>query len=78
MRAAFYEGNRGIRVGDCTPVTPAAGQVQIQVSHCGICGTDLHVYYGHMDHRVHMPQVLGHEMSGTIAAVGAGVSSFAP
>ncbi|MEO7651402.1 MAG: alcohol dehydrogenase catalytic domain-containing protein, partial [Bryobacteraceae bacterium] len=42
------------------------------------CGTDLHVYYGHMDHRVHMPQVLGHEMSGTIAAVGAGVSSFAP
>ena len=77
MRAAFYEGNRGIRVGDCTPVPPALGQVQIQVSHCGICGTDLHVYYGHMDHRVHMPQVLGHEMSGAVAAVGTGVDGFA-
>src|SRR5712692_3349761 len=78
MRAAFYEGNKSIRVGACTPVMPAAGQVQIRVSHCGICGTDLHVYLGHMDYRVHMPQILGHEMSGTIAAVGAGVERYKP
>ena len=31
-----------------------------------------------MDHRVHMPQVLGHEMSGTITAAGPGVEGFAP
>jgi 2-desacetyl-2-hydroxyethyl bacteriochlorophyllide A dehydrogenase len=31
-----------------------------------------------MDHRVHMPQVLGHEMSGTVTTAGPGVESFAP
>lgn len=51
--------------------------MQIQVSHCGICGTDLHIFHGKMDHRVRRPQVLGHEMSGAIAAVGEGVEGFA-
>jgi (R,R)-butanediol dehydrogenase/meso-butanediol dehydrogenase/diacetyl reductase len=73
MRAAFYEGHESIRIGDCTPVSPGPGQVQIQVSHCGICGTDLHVFHGKMDHRVTFPQVIGHEMSGTITAIGEGV-----
>jgi 2-desacetyl-2-hydroxyethyl bacteriochlorophyllide A dehydrogenase len=77
MRAAFYEGNQTIRVGACTPVRPAAGHVQIRVSYCGICGTDLHIFHGAMDHRVHMPQILGHEMSGAITEVGEGVSGFA-
>lgn len=78
MRAAFYEGNQTIRVGPCTPMAPGHGQVQIRVSYCGICGTDLHIFHGAMDHRVHMPQVLGHEMSGTITQLGAQVSGFAP
>lgn len=78
MKAAYYEGQEHIRVGDCYPVSPAPGQVQIQVSHCGICGTDVHVFHGKMDHRVQFPQVLGHEMSGTVTAIGEGVSGFAP
>jgi (R,R)-butanediol dehydrogenase/meso-butanediol dehydrogenase/diacetyl reductase len=77
MRAAFYEGHETIRIGDCAPVAPGAGQVQIQVSHCGICGTDLHVFHGKMDHRVTFPQVIGHEMSGTVSAVGEGVAGWA-
>lgn len=60
------------------PVSPGPGQVQIRVSHCGICGTDLHVFHGKMDHRVTLPQVIGHEMSGVIEAVGSGVSGYAP
>jgi len=78
MRAAFYEGNEVIRVGDCTPVAPAPGQAQLEVSHCGLCGTDLHVFHGKMDHRVTFPQVIGHEMSGTVRAVGPGVENFKP
>lgn len=78
MRAAFYEGNQTIRVGACTPVPPGPRQVQLRVSYCGICGTDLHIFHGAMDHRVHMPQVLGHEMSGTITDAGPGVEGFAP
>lgn len=78
MRAAYYAGKESITVGECQPVPPGPGQVQIRVSHCGICGTDLHVYHGHMDHRVQMPQVIGHEMSGTIEKVGDGVQGWAP
>ncbi len=76
MKAAFYEGNRTVRVGACTPVDPEPGEVQIRVSHCGICGTDLHIWHGAMDKRVKMPAVLGHEMSGEIVNVGAGVEGW--
>lgn len=77
MKAAFYEGNELIRIGECIPVAPAAGEVQIRVSHCGICGTDLHVFHGAMDHRVTKPAVIGHEMSGVIESLGADVSGWA-
>ena len=77
MKAAFYEGNESIRIGECEPVAPAAGEVQIRVSHCGICGTDLHVFHGAMDHRVTKPAIIGHEMSGVIETVGDNVAGWA-
>ncbi|MBM3728180.1 MAG: zinc-binding dehydrogenase [Acidobacteria bacterium] len=78
MKAAYYQGKESIAVAECRPVAPGAGQVQIAVSHCGICGTDVHLYHGRMDHRVKMPQVIGHEMSGTIVSVGDSVAGYAP
>ena len=78
MRAAFFEGNQKIQVGPCVPLEPGEGQVQIRVAYCGICGTDLHLFHGAMAHRLRLPHVMGHEMSGTIAAVGAGVSGYGP
>jgi len=78
LKAAYYEGHRRVRVGECKPVDPAPGQVQIKVSHCGICGSDLHMFHGAMDHRFQVPHVFGHEMSGTVHAVGEGVKGFAP
>jgi (R,R)-butanediol dehydrogenase/meso-butanediol dehydrogenase/diacetyl reductase len=78
MKASFYLGNNQIQTGVCTPVSPAAGQVQIRVSHVGICGTDLHVIHGKMDHRVKFPQVIGHETSGVIEAAGDGVGGWKP
>jgi D-arabinose 1-dehydrogenase-like Zn-dependent alcohol dehydrogenase len=71
LKAAFYEGNEVIRIGECIP---AEGEVRIRISHCGICGTDLHVFHGAMDHRVTKPAIIGHEMSGVIESVGAGAS----
>lgn len=76
MRAAFYEGQETFRVGDCVPVAPGPGQVQVRVSHVGICGSDLHIFHGKMDHRVKIPQVIGHEMSGSLEAVGPDVSGW--
>ena len=75
-QAAFYEGDRRIRLGSGDPVDPGAGEVQLQVSHCGICGTDLHIFHGAMDARVKMPLVMGHEMSATVHKLGDGVEGF--
>ena len=75
-QAVFYEGNRKIRVGRQAPLAPGDDEVQLKVSHCGICGTDLHIFHGAMDQRVTMPQVLGHEMSGTVNKLGKAVEHF--
>ena len=77
MKAAYYGGSRQIDVRECIPVSPAAGQIRINVSHCGICGTDLHVYLGDLDHRIRLPEVIGHEGSGTVAELGPGVEGLA-
>ena len=76
-QAVFYEGNRTIRHGRCELVEPASGEVQLKISHCGICGTDLHIYHGAMDARVQMPLVMGHEMSATVHKLGDGVYDYA-
>ena len=51
-QAAFYRGNKSFSVEPAATRPPAAGEVQIDVAYCGICGTDLHIYLGHMDARV--------------------------
>lgn len=78
MRAAAYMGNGTIRVEEREPLAPGPGQVQLDVAYVGICGTDLHIMHGAMDGRVRIPAVIGHEMSGTVAAAGEGVSEYAP
>lgn len=76
--AAFYTGDRHFSIEQVTSEAPGPGQVQIDVAYCGICGTDLHVYLGHMDARIGNHRVIGHEMSGTVAAIGEGVTGFEP
>jgi (R,R)-butanediol dehydrogenase/meso-butanediol dehydrogenase/diacetyl reductase len=76
MQAVFFEGNRTLRLGQSVAVEPGAGQVRIRVAYCGICGTDLHLFHGAMAHRLTLPHVMGHEMSGTIAALGSGVAGW--
>ncbi|MGO1768381.1 MAG: zinc-dependent alcohol dehydrogenase [Microbacterium sp.] len=78
MRAAEYRGAGRIDLAEREPEPPADGQVRIRVAYSGICGTDLHILHGHMDHRVSIPQPIGHEMSGTVDALGAGVAGLEP
>ena len=78
MQAAHYHGNQTIKAGTCIPQAPAANEVRIEVAYCGVCGTDLHIFLGHMDQRLQMPQVIGHEMSGIIAEVGTAVNNWNP
>src|SRR3954469_19855241 len=70
VHAVYYEGNETFRLGPGEVVPPGRGEVRLDVAYCGICGTDIHIAHGGMDHRVRVPQVIGHEMSGTIVEVG--------
>ena len=54
---------------------PGAGEVLVAVEACGVCRTDLHVTEGDLpEHRAHV--VPGHEVVGTVAALGPGTSRF--
>lgn len=76
ITAAYYTGNKSFSIESVEPRSPGRGEVQIDVAYCGICGTDLHVYLGHMDQRIGNHRVIGHEMSGSISALGEGVSGL--
>jgi len=78
INAAFYRGNKTFAVEQTEAQEPGAGEVAVRVAYCGICGTDMHVFHGNMDARVGLNRTVGHEMSGTVASVGAGVDGFAP
>lgn len=73
---ANYVGNQTIDIREAELVPPRSGEVQIKVAYVGICGTDLHILHGKMDARVTLPAIIGHEMSGTIAAIGDGVTRW--
>jgi len=77
VHAAVYTGDRTLTVLERDAAPPGPGEVEIDVAFTGICCTDLHIFHGAMDHRVTMPAVLGHEMSGTISALGEGVTGWA-
>jgi L-iditol 2-dehydrogenase len=55
---------------------PRPGWVVIDVTACGVCGTDLHIW--HDQHKYWPPVVLGHEYTGRISQVGDDVAGFLP
>ena len=77
IQAAYYTGNKTFSIESKSSVEPGANEVEINVAYCGICGTDLHVYLGHMDARIGNHRVIGHEMSGVVNAIGNNVSNVA-
>jgi (R,R)-butanediol dehydrogenase/meso-butanediol dehydrogenase/diacetyl reductase len=74
MPAAVYKGERTISVED-VPIPQLGGsEVMLEVSHCGICGTDLHLM---MEDWGTPGTIGGHEYSGVVAAVGSSVRGWA-
>ncbi|SNR16625.1 zinc-dependent alcohol dehydrogenase [Tenacibaculum jejuense] len=76
MKATFYEGNKKLSLVDKEIEAPKEGDVRIKVAYAGVCGTDMHIYHGMMDGRVAIPLTIGHEMSGTVDAVGKEVTDY--
>src|SRR5690606_11437320 len=69
MKTAAGAGN--VEVRQVAEPQPGPGEALIEVAAAGICGTDLHIF--HDEFRSNPPVVLGHEVAGTVAAVGEGV-----
>jgi (R,R)-butanediol dehydrogenase/meso-butanediol dehydrogenase/diacetyl reductase len=72
MRSSFYEGNRTFRIGEAPVPTPGAGEALLRVRRVGICGTDLHIFQGHLDHRIPRGGVIGHETLADVVEAPAG------
>ena len=75
MRASFYKKNRTFDTGTAPMPTPKEGEALLRVRRVGICGSDLHIYQGHLDHRVPMNNTIGHEVLADV--VSSPVAAFA-
>src|SRR4051812_42228752 len=74
MLAAVYRGVNDVRVETVPVPQVGKGELLVRIHTCGICGTDLKkIATG--SHSA--PRVFGHEMSGTVAAIGEGITNFA-
>ncbi|MEO0588793.1 MAG: alcohol dehydrogenase catalytic domain-containing protein, partial [Planctomycetota bacterium] len=78
MKAAALQQDKTFRTESRAAPAPGPGEARLDVAWCGVCGTDLHIFQGHMDSRVAFPQVIGHEASATVAEVGPGVTHVSP
>lgn len=74
MKAISYYGIQNIRCEDKPVPQCGAGQVLIRIAYAGICGSDLHIYNKGMFIQ-NIPEIMGHEFSGTVAGTGEGVTS---
>ncbi|WP_312808181.1 L-idonate 5-dehydrogenase [Agrobacterium cavarae] len=79
MKAVVIHSAKDLRIEEREAESLAAGQVEVAIEAGGICGSDLHYYLhgGFGTVRLREPMILGHEVAGTIRALGAGVSNLA-
>jgi threonine dehydrogenase-like Zn-dependent dehydrogenase len=69
----------GIEIMEMPEPRVKKGEVMIEVKACGICGSDLHFYeWVPLARWIALPKILGHEVAGTVHAVGEGVDGFRP
>jgi S-(hydroxymethyl)glutathione dehydrogenase/alcohol dehydrogenase len=75
LAAVLHHPGQPMRLQEIHLAPPQAGEVLVRTASVGICGTDLHFARGLFPYPV--PTVLGHEASGIVEAIGAGVEDFA-
>jgi len=74
MKAALYSGLRQIGVREVDRLPPPPGFVEIATKQVGICGSDLHAYFGEWAQSDTL--ALGHETCGIVTALGEGVTGL--
>ena len=73
MKAGVYREKGVVRVEEVSVPEVGDGEVLIKVAACGICGTDIKKIF---QRYVEPPQILGHELAGTVVAIGRGVTKW--
>ena len=73
MKAAVYKGKQQLEVEEIPTPEPGPGQVLVKVSHCAICGTDVHAW---LYDKAPPGTVMGHEYCGSIVKLGPDVSGW--
>lgn len=71
MQAALVTGKGRVELLEFAEPRPGEGQAVVRIALCGICGTDVHAY---QSGRPYNPAICGHEWTGTVTAVGPGVT----
>jgi L-iditol 2-dehydrogenase len=75
MRAGVYRGKGRVAVESVPIPEIGEGELLFRVAACGICGTDIKkIHHGF----IAPPQILGHELAGTVVKAGRGVTKFKP
>jgi L-iditol 2-dehydrogenase len=75
MQAAFLYGKEDLRVQEVPEPKIGEGEILLRTVSASVCGTDIRMWKnGHAFATPERPLIMGHEMSGLVAAVGAGVS----
>jgi len=76
MRAAVYDTFQGpVTIQNVSDPTPKPNGVVVKVTATGLCRSDWHGWMGH-DSDIRLPHVPGHELAGTIEAIGKEVLNF--
>jgi len=73
MQAGVYRDKGVVRVEEVPVPEVGDGEVLIKVAACGICGTDIKKIF---QRYVEPPQILGHELAGTVVAIGRGITKW--
>ncbi|MEU7169144.1 zinc-dependent alcohol dehydrogenase family protein [Streptomyces morookaense] len=77
MRAVLVTAPGRYEVTEVPDPVPGPGELIVEVSSCGLCGTDMHILGGDLPSAAY-PLVPGHELTGRVAALGPGVTGPRP
>jgi D-arabinitol dehydrogenase (NADP+) len=75
MRAAVFTAPDALEMRDASEPLAGPGDVVVRVERAGMCATDIHIFRG--EYTARYPLIPGHELAGTVEAVGEGVTGIA-